>query len=29
MLADRLMAVSLHYLGDQNDARLHIDRVNA
>jgi tetratricopeptide (TPR) repeat protein len=29
MLADRLMAVALHYLGDQNDARLRIDRVNA
>ncbi|MDA9493884.1 ATP-binding protein [Bradyrhizobium sp. CCBAU 11361] len=29
MLGDRLMAVALHYLGDQNDARLRIDRVNA
>ena len=29
MLADRLMAVSLHYLGDQNGARHHIDRVDA
>lgn len=29
MLADRLMAVALHYLGDQTDARLRIDRVNA
>lgn len=29
MLGDRLMAVALHYLGDQNDARVHIDRVNA
>jgi hypothetical protein len=29
MLADRLMAVSLHYLGDQNGARDHIDRVDA
>lgn len=29
MLADRLMAVALHYLGDQIDARLRIDRVNA
>ena len=29
MLGDRLMAVALHYLGDQNDAREHIDRVNA
>ena len=29
MLADRLMAVSLHYLGDQNGARQHIDRVDA
>jgi predicted ATPase len=29
MLADRLLAVSLHFLGDQNAARRHIDRVNA
>jgi hypothetical protein len=29
MLGDRLTAVALHYLGDQNDARLRIDRVNA
>jgi predicted ATPase/DNA-binding winged helix-turn-helix (wHTH) protein len=29
MLADRLMAVSLHYLGDQKAARHHIDRVDA
>ena len=29
MLSDRLMAVTLHYLGDQNEARLRIDRVNA
>jgi predicted ATPase/DNA-binding winged helix-turn-helix (wHTH) protein len=29
MLADRLMAVSLHYLGDQKDARRHIDSVDA
>jgi predicted ATPase/DNA-binding winged helix-turn-helix (wHTH) protein len=29
MLADRLMAVSLHYLGDQDGARRHIDRVDA
>jgi tetratricopeptide (TPR) repeat protein len=29
MLSDRLMAVALHYLGDQNEARLRIDRVNA
>ena len=29
MLADRLMAVSLHYLGDQKGARQHIDRVDA
>ncbi|MCJ9736435.1 ATPase, partial [Bradyrhizobium sp. PRIMUS42] len=29
MLGDRLMAVALHYLGDQNDARQRIDRVNA
>jgi predicted ATPase/DNA-binding winged helix-turn-helix (wHTH) protein len=29
MLADRLLAVSLHFLGDQNGARRHIDRVNA
>src|SRR5262249_47336961 len=29
MLADRLLAVSLHYLGDQNGARGHIDRVDA
>ncbi|MBR0845625.1 winged helix-turn-helix domain-containing protein [Bradyrhizobium liaoningense] len=28
MLGDRLMAVALHYLGDQNDARLRIDRVS-
>ncbi|QOZ53946.1 winged helix-turn-helix domain-containing protein [Bradyrhizobium sp. CCBAU 53338] len=29
MLADRLTAVVLHYLGDQREARLRIDRVNA
>jgi predicted ATPase/DNA-binding winged helix-turn-helix (wHTH) protein len=29
MLADRLLAVSLHFLGDQDGARRHIDRVNA
>ncbi|MCP3401688.1 winged helix-turn-helix domain-containing protein [Bradyrhizobium sp. CCGB20] len=29
MLGDRLTAVALHYLGDQNDARVRIDRVNA
>jgi len=29
MLSDRLMAVALHYLGDQNGARVRIDRVNA
>jgi len=29
MLADRLMAVALHYLGDQSEARVRIDRVNA
>src|SRR5262249_8456334 len=29
MLADRLFAVSLHYLGDQKTARHHIDRVDA
>src|SRR5262249_13923600 len=29
MLADRLMAVALHYLGEQADARDHIDRVHA
>ena len=29
MLADRLMAVSLHYLGDQKNARRHIDSVDA
>ncbi|UPK25317.1 ATP-binding protein [Bradyrhizobium sp. 195] len=29
MLGDRLMAVALHYLGDQNEARQRIDRVNA
>jgi predicted ATPase/DNA-binding winged helix-turn-helix (wHTH) protein len=29
MLADRLMAVALHYLGDQSEARIRIDRVNA
>jgi len=28
MLADRLLAVSLHFLGDQNGARRHIDRVD-
>lgn len=28
MLADRLMAVALHYLGDQTEARVRIDRVN-
>ncbi|TFV38125.1 tetratricopeptide repeat protein [Bradyrhizobium frederickii] len=29
MLGDRLTAVALHYLGDQNEARQRIDRVNA
>ena len=29
IVADRLMAVSLHYLGDQKAARRHIDRVDA
>jgi tetratricopeptide repeat protein len=29
MLADRLLAVALHFLGDQNGARRHIDRVDA
>lgn len=29
MLGDRLTAVALHYLGDQNEARVRIDRVNA
>ncbi|MDA9442673.1 ATPase [Bradyrhizobium sp. CCBAU 51745] len=29
MLADRLTAVVLHYLGDQREARLRIDRVNS
>jgi predicted ATPase/DNA-binding winged helix-turn-helix (wHTH) protein len=29
MLGDRLMAVALHFLGDQSEARLRIDRVNA
>jgi hypothetical protein len=29
MLADRLLAVSLHFLGDQNGARRHIDQVDA
>jgi len=29
MLADRLLAVSLHFLGDQNSARHHIDQVDA
>jgi predicted ATPase/DNA-binding winged helix-turn-helix (wHTH) protein len=29
MLADRLLAVSLHFLGDQIGARRHIDRVEA
>jgi predicted ATPase/DNA-binding winged helix-turn-helix (wHTH) protein len=29
MLADRILAVSLHFLGDQNAARRHIDRVDA
>jgi len=28
MLADRLLAVSLHFLGDQNGARRHIDQVD-
>ena len=28
MLGDRLMAVALHYLGDQSEARVRIDRVN-
>src|SRR5277367_5268718 len=27
MMADRLLATSLHFLGDQNRARYHIDRV--
>jgi predicted ATPase/DNA-binding winged helix-turn-helix (wHTH) protein len=29
MLADRLLAATLHFLGDQRAARRHIDRVNA
>ncbi len=29
MLADRLLAAALHFLGDQRAARLHIDRVNS
>jgi predicted ATPase/DNA-binding winged helix-turn-helix (wHTH) protein len=29
MMADRLLATSLHYLGDQNDARAHIERALA
>ena len=29
VMADRLLATTLHYLGDQNDARHHIDRVLA
>lgn len=29
MLGDRLTAVALHYLGDQREARVRIDRVNA
>jgi predicted ATPase/DNA-binding winged helix-turn-helix (wHTH) protein len=29
MLADRLLAATLHFLGDQPAARRHIDRVNA
>ena len=29
MMADRILATSLHYLGDQNSARHHIDRVVA
>ena len=29
IIADRLLAVSLHYLGDQRAARHHIDRVDA
>jgi len=29
MLADRLLAVSLHFLGDQDGARRHIDQVDA
>ena len=29
IIADRLLAVSLHYLGDQQAARHHIDRVDA
>jgi predicted ATPase len=29
IIADRLLAVSLHYLGDQKAARRHIDRVDA
>jgi tetratricopeptide (TPR) repeat protein len=29
MLANRLMAVALHYSGDQTNARTHIDRVHA
>jgi tetratricopeptide (TPR) repeat protein len=28
IIADRLLAVALHYLGDQNAARHHIDRVD-
>jgi predicted ATPase/DNA-binding winged helix-turn-helix (wHTH) protein len=28
LLGDRLMAVALHYLGDQTDARIRIDRVH-
>ena len=27
MMADRMMATSLHYLGDQKNARLHIERM--
>jgi ATP/maltotriose-dependent transcriptional regulator MalT len=27
LMADRILATSLHYIGDQNNARLHIDRV--
>jgi predicted ATPase/DNA-binding winged helix-turn-helix (wHTH) protein len=27
LMGDRILATSLHYIGDQNNARLHIDRV--
>ena len=29
LMGDRLLAVALHYLGDQRKARVHIDRVDA